>query len=74
LPNDLLSPKHNANFTRGRSPDLQVIAAPAGLPIPKNSGWLRRPLTAYSGGTVRDFHPLPFSLAFYGEHLREISN
>ena len=33
------------------------------LPIPKNSGLLRRPLAAYSGGTVRDFHPLPFSLA-----------
>ncbi len=56
-------PKHSAQFTRGRSPDSQVVASPAGLPIPKNSGLLRRPLAAYSGGTVRDFHPLPFSLA-----------
>src|ERR1700689_4075892 len=67
-------PKHSAQFTRGRSPDLQVVATPACLPIPKNSGLLRRPLAAYSGGTVRDFHPLPFSLASHDEHLREISN
>ena len=55
--------KHSAQYTRGRSPDSQVIAEPACLPIPKNSGSVRRPLAAYSGGTVRDFHPLPFSLA-----------
>jgi hypothetical protein len=67
-------PKHSAQFTRGRSPDLQVVAAPASLPIPRNSGLLRRPLAAYSGGTVREFHPLPFSLASHDEHLREISN
>jgi len=67
-------PKHSVRFTRGRSPDLQVIAAPACLPIPKNSGLLRRPLAAYSGGTVRDSHPLPFSLAFHDEHLREFSS
>jgi hypothetical protein len=67
-------PKHSARFTRGRSPDSQVIAAPAGLPIPKNSGLLRRPLAAHSGGTVRDLHPLPFSLAFDDEHLREFSS
>jgi hypothetical protein len=53
---------------------LQVIAAPACLPIPKNSGLLSRPLAAHSGGTVRDFHPLPFSLASNDEHLREFSN
>jgi hypothetical protein len=67
-------PKHSAQFTRGRSPDSQVVATPACLPIPKNSGLLRRPLAAYSGGTVRDFHPLPFSLASTGEHLKEFSN
>jgi hypothetical protein len=55
--------KHSAQLTRGRSPDSQIIAAPACLPVPKNSDLLRRPLSAYSGGTVRDFHPLPFSLA-----------
>jgi hypothetical protein len=55
--------KHSAQVTQGRSPDSQVVAVPACLPIPKNSGLLRRPLAAYSGGTVRDFHPLPFSLA-----------
>jgi len=27
-------------------------------------------LPAYSGGTVRDSHPLPSSLALHGEHLR----
>jgi hypothetical protein len=27
------------------------------------------PLAAHSGATVRDFHPLPFSLAVAGEHL-----
>ena len=30
---------------------------------------LAGPLAAYSGATVRDFHPLPFSLAVTGEHL-----
>ena len=35
---------------------------------------LRRPLAAYSGGTVRDLHPLPFSLASYDEHLKEFSS
>src|SRR5579871_5572862 len=29
-------------------------------------------LPAYSGGTVRDSHPLPFSLALYGEHLKPL--
>jgi hypothetical protein len=27
------------------------------------------PLAAHSGATVRDFHPLPFSLANLSEHL-----
>ncbi len=39
------------------------MATPACLPIPKNSGFMRRPLAAYSGGTVRDLHPLSSSLA-----------
>ena len=35
---------------------------------------LRRSLAAYSGWTVRDFHPLPSSLAVTDEHLREFSS
>jgi hypothetical protein len=41
---------------------LQVIAL-CGLPIPdRNSGVHCKRLAAYSGGTVRDLHPLPFYL------------
>jgi hypothetical protein len=57
-----LRSKHGV-CARGRSPDSQVIALPATFPFPKNSGLLSRPLAAHSGGTVRDSHPLPFSLA-----------
>ncbi len=44
------------------------------LPVPeRNSGILCRPLAAYSGATVRDSHPLPFSPAVAGEHLGNIN-
>jgi hypothetical protein len=60
---------------QGRSPDLQIFA----FRLPSHSSSrtvaISRSLPAYSGGTVRDFHPLPFSLAFHSEHLgrRKIS-
>src|SRR5471032_1361830 len=56
-------PKHSAQSPEAGLLTLQIVAAPARLPIPKNSGLMRRPLAAYSGGTVRDLHPLPSSLA-----------
>jgi len=40
------------------------------LPIPEGTVvFFCRPLAAHSGGTAREFHPLPFSLAFNDEHL-----
>ena len=39
-----------------------------------NSGLAAGPLSAYSGGTVRDFHPLPFSLILYDEYLERVIN
>ena len=51
--------------TRGRSPDSQVIAIRLAFPFPNlgNSGFTSTgSLAAHSGATVREFHPLPFSL------------
>ncbi len=40
------------------------------LPVPEGTVvFFCRPLAAHSGGTAREFHPLPFSLAFNDEHL-----
>jgi len=44
------------------------------LPIPNGTVVFCDWLAAYSGGTVRDFHPLPFSLAFDGEYLEAHSS
>ncbi len=55
-----------AQSARGRSPDLQVIAKPATFPsLSRGTVVLQTAgsLAAHSGATVRDFHPLPFSLA-----------
>jgi hypothetical protein len=60
---------------QGRSPDLQVDAKPATFPFLR--GTVARcctdSLAAYSGATVRDFHPLPFSLARVDENLGAVS-
>ena len=50
---------------QGRSPDLQVIACwrPSRFILATVAILNASPLAAYSGATVRDFHPLPFSLA-----------
>jgi hypothetical protein len=60
-------------LARGRSPDSQVIAKPATFPFPWEQ-WLKKAdsLAAHSGATVRDFHPLPFSLAVSDEHLGNV--
>src|SRR5207244_5694258 len=57
---------------QGRSPDLQVIACwrPSRFILATVAILNASPLAAYSGATVRDFHPLPFSLANGCEHLR----
>ena len=48
---------------QGRSPDSQVIAMPAAFPSAvRTVALMPESLAAYSGGTVRDLHPLPFSL------------
>jgi hypothetical protein len=44
------------------------------FPFRRTVAYFAGRLAAHSGGTVRDFHPLPFSLAFDDEHLREFSN
>jgi len=42
------------------------------LPIPKGTvALVAGPLADHSGATVRDLHPLPFSLAVAGEHLEQ---
>src|SRR5690348_9771304 len=67
------SPEAGPGFAQGRSPDsvdrrnrrpshpFRTVADSPALPT-------------YSGGTVRDSHPLPFSLALHGEHLKPIAN
>ncbi len=43
------------------------------LPIPEGTVvFFCRPLAAHSGGTARESHPLPFSLAFNDEHLEPV--
>jgi hypothetical protein len=50
---------------------LQVVAFRS-LPIPNgNSGVICEKLTAYSGGTVRDLHPLPSSFAWTSANTSE---
>ena len=45
---------------------------PGNLPIPEGTvEFLADPLAAHSGATVRELHPLPFSLAVAGEHLEQ---
>ena len=57
------------NQLRGRYPDLQVVADSQPSHSLLEQWHFCEWLAAYSGGTVRDSHPLPFSLTFDGKYL-----
>src|SRR5580700_510387 len=67
-------PKHSALSTRGRSPDLQVIATPAGLPIPKNSGFTAPAARCSQWRDRAGFAPASLFTRLHDEHPRESSN
>ena len=69
-----LSPEADRTQSQGRSPDLQIVAPRLAFPFPKKQWHLSGLLPAHSGGTAREFHPLPFSSALCSGHLRKVEN